>query len=76
MCADLFGCCNITEYVPANTFIDKRNFSYQELHRYLSGMPEREYNGYLEAAQEFLRSPAYHAFTPEGHVELFIKNFA
>lgn len=70
------GAPNITDYVPANTFIDKRNFSYEELHRYMKGMSEREYNGYIEAAQEYLRGPAYRAFTPEAHVDLFVKNFA
>jgi hypothetical protein len=39
-------------------------------------MSEREYNGYLEAADAFLRSPALRPFTPEGYVEMFIKNFA
>jgi hypothetical protein len=71
-----YGAPNVTDYVPANTFIDKRNFTYEELYRYMANMSEGEYNGYLEAAAEFLRSPAYHAFTPEGQVEMFVKNFA
>jgi hypothetical protein len=71
-----YGAPNATDYIPANTFIDKRRFSYEELHRYLSTMSEREYNGYLQAAEDFLNSPAARPWTPEGYVELFVKNFA
>jgi hypothetical protein len=38
-------------------------------------MTERDYNGYLAAAEAYLRSPAIRPFTPEGYVEIFIKNF-
>ena len=70
-----YGAPNITEYVPAGTFIDKRNFSYEELYRYISTMSEREYNGYLESAEAYLHSPAVRPFTPEGYVEIFVNNF-
>ncbi len=69
------GAPNVTDYVPAAAFIDKRNFSYEELYRFLSKMTESEYNGYLRAAEEFLRSPAMRPFTPEGYVEIFTRNF-
>jgi hypothetical protein len=71
-----YGAPNVTDYIPANTFIDKRNFTYEELYRYISKMPEGEYNGYLQAAEAFLRSPAMRPFTPEAFVEVFTKNFA
>jgi hypothetical protein len=61
--------------VPAGAFIDKRKFSYKELYRYLSKMPESEYNSYLRAADDYLRSPAIRPFTPEGYVEIFTRNF-
>jgi hypothetical protein len=70
------GAPNVTDYIPANTFIDRGKFSYEELYRHISQMSEREYNGYLEAAAAYLRSPVARAFTPEGYVEMFIKNFA
>jgi len=70
------GAPNITDYVPAGTFVDKRKFSYEDLYRYLSNMPEGEYNGYLQAAEAYLRSPAQRLFTPEGFVEIFTRNFA
>jgi hypothetical protein len=70
-----YGAPNITDYIPAHTFIDKRNFSYEELYRYISTMSEQQYNGYLAAAQAYLRSSALRPFTPEGYVETFVKNF-
>jgi hypothetical protein len=70
------GAPNVREYVPPETFIDKSKFSYEELYRYISGMSEKEYNGYLEAADAYLRSAAFHPFTPEGYVELFTSHFA
>jgi alpha(1,3/1,4) fucosyltransferase len=70
------GAPNVTDYIPAGAFIDKRKFSYEELHRYISQMPEPEYNRYLQAAEEYLRSPAMRPFTPEGYVEIFTRNFA
>lgn len=70
-----YGAPNITDYIPANTFIDKRNYSYEELYRYISTMSEGDYNRYLEAAGKYLRSPAVCPFTPEGYVEMFTGNF-
>jgi hypothetical protein len=70
-----YGAPNVTDYVPADTFIDKRQFSYDELYRRISTMTEREYNGYLAAARDYLRSPACRPFTPEGYVETFISHF-
>jgi hypothetical protein len=69
------GAPNVADYVPANTFIDKRNFTYEELYRYMSAMSEREYNGYLEAAADYLRSPAFRIFSSEAYVELLARNF-
>jgi hypothetical protein len=71
-----YGAPNVTDYIPATTFIDKRKFSYEELYRYISTMPESEYNGYLAAAEAYLHSPAIRPFTPEGYVENFTRNFA
>ena len=69
------GAPNVTDYIPANTFIDKSKLTYEELYRYISKMPESEYNYYLEAAREYLRSPAFQQFSPEAHVDLFVKTF-
>jgi hypothetical protein len=70
------GAPNVLDRIPANTFIDKRKFTYDELYRYISTMTERAYNDYLDAIASFLRSPAMRPFTAEAYTENFIKNFA
>jgi len=58
------GAPNITDYIPANTFIDARLFSnYDELHRYVSAIGESEYNTYLDNIKRFLDSEAFQKFT-------------
>lgn len=70
------GAPNVLDSIPANTFIDKRAFTYDELYRYISKMTEQEYDNYLQAIASFLRSPAMRPFTAEAYTELFLKNFA
>jgi alpha(1,3/1,4) fucosyltransferase len=69
------GAPNVLEALPRNTFIDKRDFTYDELYRYISGMSEKEYTGYLNAIDTFLKSSALHPFTAEGFAETFISNY-
>jgi alpha(1,3/1,4) fucosyltransferase len=70
------GAPEICDVVPKKTFIDKRDFrTYAELHRYIKGMSEREYNTYLEAIDAFIRTPAVKPFTAEGHAETFINAY-
>jgi len=71
------GAPNVQEVVPAAAFIDKRKFaSYDELHRFLSAMPEKEYDRYLEAGREFIHSAAMRPYTAEGFADNFIAKFA
>ncbi len=53
-----WGASNIEEYIPANTFIDFRQFrgDYEKLVTYLSQMTELEYNQYIENIEVFLVS--------------------
>jgi GT2 family glycosyltransferase len=58
------GAPNITDYIPANTFIDRRMFgSYEELHRYISAIDEDTYNTYLDNINRFLHGEAFQKFT-------------
>jgi hypothetical protein len=71
------GAPNILDSVPSDTFIDKRNFkTYDELHRYISGMSEAEYYRYLQAIEGFLHGSTMRPFTAEAFAETFITNFA
>lgn len=48
---------NINSYIPANCFIDMRNFSdYHELYSFINSIWEDEYNQYIENITIFLKS--------------------
>ncbi len=54
------GAPNIESYVPADTFVDFRNFhDYDKLYVHLQQMTEDEYNGYLERIDRYLKSVMY-----------------
>lgn len=60
------GAPNITDHVPADTFIDLRKFSsYDELYEYLSSMGEKEYNDYKSAINDFMESQEFLKFTDQ-----------
>ncbi len=49
------GAPNITDYIPAGTFVDFRRFSqYGALYDYLKNMPAAEYEQYMAAIKDFL----------------------
>ena len=59
-----FGAPDISDFVPSSAFIDYRRFgNYANLDGFLRGMTESEALKYLEAAREFLASPAFDKFT-------------
>lgn len=61
-----WGANNVTDHVPADCFIDKKEFSdYEKLYRHLKTMTDREYQGYLDAIKRFLLSDRVYPFTPE-----------
>lgn len=54
----------VTHRIPISCFIDARNFnSYSELNQYLLSITETEAAKYINAAQEFINSKAFEAFT-------------
>jgi hypothetical protein len=59
-----FGAPDIADFVPPQTFVDYRQFgNYSDLDQFLRGMTESEARHYLDAAQDFLTSPAFDKFT-------------
>lgn len=55
-----YGSPDITDFVPAETFIDFRRFaSFAELDRYLQSLSEAKARRYIEAARNFLASQAF-----------------
>ena len=68
------GASNVTEHIPENTFIDKRNFrTYDELYSHLKNMPDKEYLNYLEAIKNFIKSDKIYPFSAECFAETIIK---
>jgi hypothetical protein len=66
-----WGAANITDYVPANCFIDKRNFSnLNDLYYYIKRISEREYNQYIENINAFLQGPDVYKYSIENFVEI------
>lgn len=68
------GAPNITDHIPENTFIDKRNFhSYEDLYKYLKNMSNEKYAEYLEAIKNFIRSEKFYPFTAEYFAETLMR---
>ncbi len=55
-----WGADNVTDYVPKDCFIDKRDFNtYDELYDYLENMSEKTYLKYIKAIEKYLQSKKY-----------------
>jgi len=68
------GAPNITDYIPANTFIDKRNFkTYDDLYSYIKNMSETEYIDFLDAIKNFVLSDKIYPFSAECFAETLFK---
>ncbi len=66
-----WGAPEITEYIPANCFIDMRDFSdYEELRGFLKKMSAEEIQAYKENAREYLASEKFKPFKKETFAEL------
>jgi hypothetical protein len=68
-----WGAPNITDHIPANTFIDKRRSgTYEELYGYLKNMSNREYINYLDAIKDFIKSDKIYPFSAECFAETIV----
>jgi hypothetical protein len=68
------GAPNVTDYIPKNTFIDKRDFSgYHELFQYLQNMTTEEYERYIEAIENFVKSDQIKVFGAEYFANMILK---
>ncbi len=64
----------VTDYVPADCFIDKRQFAtYAELRLFLKSLREKDIQRYKENARDFLQSPRYRPFTKEAFADHFTR---
>lgn len=70
-----WGAENIDDYIAPETFIDRRNFKdNSELLSFITEIKEKEYNQYLEAIEEYLKSEKYKLFSGENFVDTVINN--
>jgi len=59
-----WGAPNVQDFIPAECFIDRRQFeSHEALLAYLQAMKKEEWEGYIERAGSFLRSEKTQKFT-------------
>ncbi|HUD46677.1 MAG TPA: glycosyltransferase family 10 [Candidatus Baltobacteraceae bacterium] len=69
------GAPDVTDYIPPETFIDKRNFpDYPSLYRYLKGMSDKEYNDRLDAIETFVRGERIKLFGPQNITDIILKH--
>jgi hypothetical protein len=69
------GAPNITDFIPGDTFIDKRNFkSYEDLYSFMKGMPAVEYGKFISNIESFVQGDLICPFSAESFAELVMKN--
>lgn len=68
-----WGAPNITDHIPSNTFIDKREFSsYEDLYDYITNMTENQYDDYITAIKRFISSEKISNFSAERFAETIL----
>jgi len=69
-----WGASNVADYIPEECFIDRRKFKGdRELYAFLKKITKKEYEGYLQSAECFLRSKKAEVFTAEHFAKAFLK---
>ena len=64
----------VTELIPKEVFIDKRNFpDYEALYRYMKGMSEAEYEGYRQAMHKFVYGDGAKPFGAQALTDLILR---
>ncbi|NOS97700.1 MAG: hypothetical protein HOP25_04430 [Methylotenera sp.] len=68
-----WGASNITDYIPADCFVDRRQFKDTEaVYHFLKSMTEDAFNGYQRRIAEFLQSEAVYPFSSEFFAETIV----
>lgn len=63
-----WGASNVTDYIPPDCFIDRRDFAtLNDLYLFLKNMSSPEYEGYLDRIRAYLNSEKAHLFSQEHH---------
>lgn len=68
-----WGASNITDHIPADCFVDRRQFSdTDEVYNFLKIMTELEFRGYQQRIAAFLQSDAAYPFSSEFFAETIV----
>lgn len=68
-----WGAKNVTEHIPKECFIDKREFdSFEDVYMYLKNMDEKTYFEYLEAIEKFLNNSKADPFRAETFANIIV----
>ena len=71
------GAPDITDYVPKDCFVDKRDFgTYGELGEYLRSLSPDDIQTYRQNARDYLSSSMYRPFTKDAFAEIFVRALA
>jgi hypothetical protein len=69
-----WGAPNIKDYIPPETFIDRKEFdSYSELYSYIKNMPENTYQTYLTEIKRYITGSEIYPFGAENFADTIIK---
>lgn len=69
-----WGASNVTDWIPPECFIDRRQFKdEQEMYDFLKVITAEQYEAYLEAAAAFLKSETAQLFSQEHFLETFLQ---
>ncbi|WP_170000225.1 glycosyltransferase family 10 [Campylobacter sp. RM9328] len=69
-----WGANNITEHIPKECFIDKREFdSYEKLYEYITNLSDEKYLNYLDAIENYLNSSQADQFRAEFFANTIVK---
>jgi len=68
------GAPDVTDDIPAETFIDRRNFRNDaELYRFMASLSEKDYLAYLGAIEEFVRGERIQVFGAENLTRIILQ---
>lgn len=72
-----WGADNILDYIPAECFIDRRNFkNTADVHKYLLSISPKEYSEYQSSISDFLKSDVAKRFSFEHFVSVVVNEIA
>ena len=70
-----WGASNIEDYIPKESFIDRRQFlNDEDLYRFLKEISKEQYECYLSSAEDFIKSKKARLFSVDHFISTFISN--